>query len=96
MWIMNDKKGAIYSTDKYKRFQIQTKEDAVIIVCAENCDEKAYVLGRYFTSAEAKDVLNQLFEALINKKDYFEMPVSINLQTMERKHDARTKRKGGS
>ena len=32
----------------------------------------------------------------MNGDDYFEMPVSLNLATMERKRDARTKRRGGS
>lgn len=96
MYIINASRTAIHNSSYIQRFLMQEKEDAVIIVSSTDREEKADVLGRYFTKDEAKEVFENLFGALMNGDDYFEMPVSLNLATMERKRDARTKRRGGS
>jgi hypothetical protein len=45
---------------------------------------------------EARKVLTDLAEAIDKENLYFEFPRSLNQDTLERKRDARTKRKGGS
>ena len=67
-----------------------SKEDAVLIHFGE------HVVGRYFTEYEAREVLASLVTAIDKENLYFEFPRSLNQDTLERKRDARTKRKGGS
>lgn len=96
MYIINAARTAIHNARYIQRFLMQEKEDAIIIVSSTNREEKTDVLGRYFTKNEAKEVFEKLFCALMNGDKYFEMPVSLKLAVMERKRDARQKRRGGS
>ena len=66
------------------------REDAVLIHFGE------HVVGRYFTEYEAREVLASLATAIDRENQYFEFPRSLKQDTLERKRDARTKRKGGS
>jgi len=90
MWIMNQAQTILTNTETENRFTITKKEDAVLIHFGE------HVVGRYFTEHEARKVLTDLAEAIDKENLYFEFPRSLNQDTLERKRDVRTKRKGGS
>lgn len=90
MWILNQAQTTLTDTETGNRFTITKKEDAVLIHFGE------HVVGRYFTEQEAHNVLVDLVTAINRENLYFEFPRSINQDTLERKRDARTKRKGGS
>ena len=90
MWILNQSQTTLTNTDTGNRFTITKKEDAVLIHFGE------HVVGRYFTEYEAREVLTSLATAIDRENQYFEFPRSLNQDTLERKRDARTKRKGGS
>lgn len=96
MYIMDQQEKVIHNTDFIQRFHIVEKSDAWLIISSIEHDKTPDTLGRYFTEAEAKSVLEQLFKALTNEDKFFEMPRSFNQDTYERKRDARVKRKGGS
>lgn len=96
MYIKDQQEYVIHDTKFIQRFHIVKKTDAWLIISSIEHDKTPDTLGRYFTEAEAKDVLDQLLKALINGDNLFEMPRSLNQDTYERKKDARTKRKGGS
>lgn len=90
MWIFNQAQTTLTDTDTGNRFTITKKEDAVLIHFGE------HVVGRYFTEQEAHKVLTDLATAIDRGNPYFEFPRSLNQDTLERKRDARTRRKGGS
>lgn len=90
MWILNQARTTLTDTQTGKRFTIAKKEDAVLIHFGE------HVVGRYFTEQEALKVLVDLIVAIDRDSPYFEFPRSYNQDTLERKRDARTKRRGGS
>lgn len=90
MWIMNQSRSALYSTENDQRFTVTRKEDAVLIHYGNHC------IGRYFTYTEAQDALDDLFCALSRDEYSFQMPISLLQAAQENKRDARTKRKGGS
>ena len=90
MWILNQSQTTLTNTDTGNRFTITKKEDAVLIHFG------AHVVGRYFTEYEAREVLASLATAIDRENQYFEFPRSLKQDTLERKRDARTRRKGGS
>lgn len=90
MWILNQAQTTLTDTQTGKRFTITKKEDAVLIHFCE------HVVGRYFSEKEAHKVLLDLATAIDRENVYFEFPRSLNQDTLERKRDARTKRRGGS
>lgn len=96
MYIIDASKQVIHNSEFIQRFHIVKKPDAWLIISSVEHDKMADTLGRYFSEAEAKDVLEQLLKALVTEEKAFEMPRSLNQDTYERKRDARTKRKGGS
>lgn len=96
MYIKDQQEYVIHDARFIQRFHIVKKPDAWLIISSIEHDRTPDTLGRYFTEAEAKEVLEQLFKALINGDSSFEMPRSLNQDTYERKKDARVKRKGGS
>ena len=90
MWIMNQSSSCLYNTDNDRRFTITRKEDAVIIHLGEHC------IGRYGTFQEAQGALNYIFSALARDELAIETPRSELQDMIDRKRDARQKRKGGS
>lgn len=96
MYIKDQQGYVIHDTKFIQRFHIVKKTDTWLIISSISHDKTPDTLGRYFSEAEVKDVLEQLLKALINGYGFFEMPRSLNQDTYERKKDARTKRKGGS
>lgn len=83
-------------SDILKRYMVSAKDDAVLI--AGICDDisKPITLGRYADMEEAKTTLMNLLYALAGGQAYYFMPDSRLFYEQEKKHDARTKRKGGS
>ena len=67
MYIMDQSKKVIHNTDFIQRFHIVAKSDAWLVISSIEHDKTPDTLGRYFTEAEAKSVLEQLFKALINE-----------------------------
>ena len=79
-----------------KRFMLLEKNDAVLIVGIYDDTNKPITLGRYADMDEAKETLLGLFYAQAGGQSYYTMPDSRLSHEQEKKHDARTKRKGGS
>ena len=96
MYIKDQQEYVIHDAKFIQRFHIVKKPDAWLIISSIEHDKTPDTLGRYFTEAEAKSVLEELLKALINDERFFEMPKSFNQDIYERKRDARIKRKGGS
>lgn len=90
MWILNQEQTTLTNTETGNRFTITKKEDAVLIHFGE------HVVGRYFTEHEAREALSSLVTAIDRENPFFEFPRSLKQDALERKRDARTKRKGGS
>lgn len=91
MWILNQDRTKLKNTHNLEiGFSITRKDNAVIVSFMTHC------IGRYYTDAEAKEALSKLAAALTAEEEVFEMPKSFNQETFDRKHDARTRRKGGS
>lgn len=90
MWILNQAQTTLTDTQTGNRFTISKKEDAVLFHFGE------HVVGRYFSEQEAFKVMVDLVVAITNENIFFEFPCSFNQDTLERKRDARTKRRGGS
>lgn len=96
MYILDSAKQTIHNSEAYDRFKITPKQDAILIVAFQDCETPSIVLGKYADKNEAQDALFELFYALTSGYQSFEMPDSRMFHGEEQKHDARTRRKGGS
>lgn len=86
----------IVESDILKRYMISAKDDAVLIFGVCDDTSKPITLGRYADMGEAKSALTNLLYALAGGQAYYFMPDSRLFHEQETKHDARTKRRGGS
>lgn len=96
MYIMNSEGTQIINSEFIERFLISEKPDAVLVVLSYGNERPAKTLARYKDLREAKSAMGDLMAALAGGQAYFTMPESILFAQERIKHDARTKRKGGS
>lgn len=96
MYILNAEKTFFIDAEAYSRFMLSHHQDAELIIASRERGDTPETLGRYADRDEATEVLLSLFDAIRNGDDCFEMPLSYKWGAVERIHDARVKRKGGS
>lgn len=86
----------IVDAKKVDRFVIVEKEDAVLIVASYCINDRPVTLAKYRDFKEAKTALGDMLGALASENLMFYMPPSLLFDDKKLKHDARTKRRGGS
>ena len=96
MYIMSEDGRQIINADFPERFCIVAKPDATLIVASYGDARPPVTMGRYFGEDEARDVMGGLLTALWSGQSCFYMPISQLYAEERSKHDARTKRRGGS
>lgn len=95
MQILDQKEIMIVNSEFVERFLLVPKDDCHLIIASYSETRNPVTLGRY-AKHEVYGVLSDLFAALSGNRDSFLMPPSSIFEDNRRKHDARTKRKGGS
>lgn len=93
MYIFDYVKNCIHDVAAYERIMISPKNDGCLICLGNGYDAPLVKIGAYDTEAEAREVLEDIFTALIGGASYYEMPPR---EKDSIKKDARTRRKGGS
>ena len=95
MYIMNHTTTAIYNSDFLERILIVDKNDASLIIGSYSNEREPVTMARY-KAAEARGALLKIFQALREGEVCFTLPESTLFYEEIRKHDGRTRRKGGS
>lgn len=95
MYIMTSDRKSIIDASFVERFCLVEKPDAVLIIASYSA-ERAVTIGKYADREECYGVISSLYNALANDDITFYMPDSRLFGEEHIKHDARTKRKGGS
>lgn len=93
MYILDQDKKRVHRDSAIERFIVAEKSDAVLVSAVLGSSGSLVSLGRYRSVKEAQDALYQLYCALASGES-FEMPQSLKIEPV--KHDARTRRRGGS
>lgn len=97
MYILNGSELEVVNTDFVERFCVVRKDDAALIVASYSSERPPVTLARYAGVGEAKAALRTLFYDLAGDGEaVFEMPESSLYGAEPVRHDARTKRRGGS
>lgn len=94
MYIFVQDQKMILDSSYVKRFSIIDDLDYSLLVAVYQQDRPPLVIGRY-TRDEAREVLQDLFEALLDGHAACCLPDSLLQQKHIAKKDARKKRKGG-
>lgn len=95
MFIRTQDAKQIIDSSYVERFCVVVRPDAVLII-ASYSEDRAVTIGKYADKNEADDAFSDLFYALCNDNQQFEMPESRLFVGERKKKDARTRRKGAS
>lgn len=96
MYILDGRGMQIVNTEFVERFCVVTKPDAALIIASYSQNREPVTLARYKDDKEAKAALMEMLGALAGGQRQFVMPDSLLRHEETIKHDARTKRRGGS
>lgn len=95
MYIMKQNGRVVVNTEYVDHYNVLEKSEAVL-VAANLTTGQPITLGQYKDAKEARQVLGELYAALIGGQSGFDMPESRLYAEEYIKKDARTKRRGGS